>query len=107
MFEIVGRDKLNARQAEKLVRSIFAADEPFDKVRKLRYPQLSDLEKRLADYKEKYLSGSGIVLHEPAYFEGDAFTLEFSFENKQQYEKKLNKLERLKENIHEICRLLY
>ncbi|MBN1798286.1 MAG: hypothetical protein JW822_06900 [Spirochaetales bacterium] len=107
VFEIVGRDTLNAEQAEKLVRKIFSFDTPLQKIREIRYPKLSDLERRLADYKKQYFRGSGIVLHEPPYFEGNAFTLTFSFENKQQYEKKITKLARLKENIHEICRLLH
>jgi hypothetical protein len=105
--EIIKRDKLKSAQREKFIKTIFSQDKPLKEVRKLRYPTLTGLEKRLANFKEQYLKGSGVALHEPPYFEGNAFRLSFSFENKQQYEKKVTRLIRLKQNIHELIRLLH
>jgi hypothetical protein len=107
LFEIIRRDKLKSKQQEALIRKIFAQDEPLKKVLELRYPTLSGLEKRLSEFKKQYLKGSGVVLQAPPYFEGSSFSLGFAFENEQQYEKKVAKLLRLKENIHELFRLLH
>jgi len=107
IFEIVERDKLKSQQKVKLIQAVFSQTRPFKKAIELRYPKLTGLEKRLGDFKKQYLSGSGVVLHEPPYFEGNAFTLSICFENKQQYEKKIDKLVRIKENIHELFGLLH
>jgi hypothetical protein len=104
--EIIRRDGLPAKQAGELVKKVFADEKPPARAATLRYPRLTDAEKRFTRFKERHLKGSGISLHAPPYYEGSEFHIEFRFRDYSQYVKRADKLSGLKENINELFQIL-
>jgi hypothetical protein len=74
---------------------ILAAASPEQELRRLRMPELAELEERFKDITGRLLKGAGVSVKAPPYFEGARFTVEFAFGSKEELRKKIRALERL------------
>ena len=107
LFE-VGR-KLRFSQAEigDLAKRAFGDPQPIETVHRLRFPVLTELEERFAALAEQLLKGSGVQVHPPPYYEGEAFTVEFAFNSAKSLERKLNALHSLEGHLDALLELLH
>lgn len=105
--EVVMRDSLGENGISSLLRRLEESGDPTEAVRKERFPGLESLEDSFAVFRERVLSGSGIEVRPPKYFEGSRFSVSFSFESDRQLDRILEKLHTVRENTYELSRLLY
>ncbi len=88
------------------IRTAFAEPDPPAALRALRFPRLSELERRFRDLHDSILTGSGVELRPPPNFEGTAFQVRFAFETKAQLRKRLEALGKLEYRCDELFELL-
>ena len=67
---------------------------------------LSELEGRFHDLERSTLEKSGIRLEAPAFFEGEAFTVSFSFRSRASLARKVARLRVLEDRSDELFTLL-
>ncbi|MFH2013295.1 MAG: ParB/RepB/Spo0J family partition protein [Pseudomonadota bacterium] len=67
-------------------------------LRKLRYPRITEAENDFLEMKGKLNLEDKIKLTPPPSFEGDRYGIEFQFENMEDMEEKLKKIDSIKEN---------
>ena len=104
--EIIRRDDVPKPEAVRMCKNLLSKKNPIDAVRKLRYPELSELYRKLQAIKDEYINRSGIKLCEPPFFEGSSFEIRFSFQSKKQLKKQIKVLENLMEKADELLALL-
>ncbi|MFO8042332.1 MAG: hypothetical protein R6U25_03945 [Alkalispirochaeta sp.] len=76
-------------------------------LRRRRYPELTDLERRFEALRRRMLSGTGVTLAPPTNFEGDRFQVSFSFRNDAELRARLQATQRLEEAVDELLELLF
>jgi hypothetical protein len=81
--------EMDRNQKTKRLRDLF---------REKRFPRLYASEKRFAGSLKKISTGNRMSLHPPDYFEGDAFTVHFSFRDPKELTHHLKTLEQLAQN---------
>jgi len=106
LSEIRMRDSLQDEQVRALAEEALAAGDPIEAIREARYPQLSGLARRFDAIRERYTGRTGVSLEAPANFEGDGFTVSYSFSTKAEFQKKLRALEKLEEGCDRLAELL-
>ena len=79
LAEIGKRDELSCGKLIELTGRLLQADDPDEAIEGVRNPQLTGLTKRFQDIEERYLKNTGVRLDAPAFFEGDAYTISFTF----------------------------
>ncbi len=100
---------LGGRPAGEVIgymRTAFADPDPPAALRALRFPRLSELERRFGEIRDRNLSGSGVELQPPPGFEGSAFQVRFGFETRAQLLKRLEALQKLESRCDELFELL-
>ena len=75
-------------------------------LRRLRYPTLTDLEDQFGEIRRGIFHGTGVELTAPPYFEGESFTVAFTFRNCAELEERTRSLERLKGSCEELFGIL-
>lgn len=90
-----------------LVRNTLNSADPLKTAQALRFPGLTAMEERFLELKGKLLTGTGIKLTPPSFFEGENFNISFSFSSKKALEKKIDYLKTFAEKTDELFELLY
>lgn len=90
-----------------LVRNTLNSADPLKTAQALRFPGLTAMEERFLELKGKLLTGTGIKLTPPSFFEGENFNISFSFRSKKALEKKIDYLKTFAEKTDELFELLY
>jgi len=106
LSEIQKRDALTGDQVIALTDELAASDDPVTALEKMRNPGLSDLTARFEAVKERYTQHTGVTLEAPKFFEGDAYTVSFSFSNAAELVRKRRILEKIEEVSDELEDLL-
>jgi hypothetical protein len=120
--ELAGRDRLSVAQVTALARTALAAPRgpavggpsetgsaglaALAALHELRSPLLVDLRRRWATLEQELLSGSGVFLESPPYFEGDTIRVSFSFRSRAGLARKLGALARAEERCDELLSFL-
>ena len=104
--EIIKKRFLDNNKSFSLVKNLLEEENPFEVAGKARYPELSSCTEKFDRFNDTVLKGSGIKLKHPPYFEGNSYSVEFSFKSKKHLEKIISRLLELKEKSDEIFELL-
>jgi hypothetical protein len=106
MEEIRRRERLDEPALLCLLSEALEAKDPLTVIYRRRYPVLSELEGRFHDLERSTLEKSGIRLEQPAFFEGEAFTVSFSFRSRASLARKIARLRVLEDRSDELFTLL-
>lgn len=106
LSEVLLRDSVSADQAISLTATLLEAVKPLKALAEVRYPALSDTHRRFAHIEREYVDNTGIKVDPPAYFEGDSYTVTFSFRNGAELKRKSEVLGRLVEACDRLEELL-
>lgn len=106
LLESVRRDALEADAAAVRAEELLEADDPVAAVRRLRYPDLTEMERRFEKLRDRALAGTGIVLRAPPGFEGDAYALQFEVSTPEELRRRTTDLKRLNEVADGLFELL-
>jgi ParB family chromosome partitioning protein len=100
--EVSLRDELTVREMVRGEIEAIVSDAGLSKVQKthrvrrrlrvMRYPQLTELEKEFQEKRRGLGLSPGISLNSPPYFEGDTFRLEFGFKDVGEFKAIVSKL---------------
>ncbi len=104
LFEIWKRDALSDAELLVLAEEVLSSDEPKRIAEALRYRELHFMEETLQTIRSRI--GKGIRVDAPPHFEGDAFTVSFSFQTMEEFDKKMLRLGKLKDSGEELFALL-
>ncbi len=112
--EIGGRDRLFGTQLGELAQSALAlrrgatqaGQEALSALRERRSPLQADLRRRWASLEQELLSGSGVSLRPPPFFEGDSLQVSFSFRTRAGLGRRLRALDRVEERCGELLSFL-
>jgi hypothetical protein len=110
--EIARRDRLPEPACVDLVRTLLDGSsplEPSDPVaaaRALRYPTLTVMQRAFDEIAHKTMAGSGVDLAAPEAFEGDSYSISFTFRSKHELEVRLAATRRLLDRCDELFDLL-
>ena len=104
--EIVRRDNLDSETVKSIVLDAVGSADPTKAIRRRRYPMLTSMEDRFVACRDRYLRGSGAKLKAPEYFEGDAYSVSFSFRSREELSERIAALSRLQEGTDELFDLL-
>ncbi len=107
LLEVRRKQALSPQAVSALVERALKEERPADAVHRLRFPALSALHQRFSDLRRELLGGSGIRLTPPPDFEGDSFTVEFSFNSPKSLKRKMTGLRALGQRSDELFELLY
>ncbi len=106
LYEIWKRDKLSKKQFLNVVQRVLSAKNPQREAEKIRYPELARMEERYCRFKREELDGTGIELSHPPGFEGDSFTVSFSFSGKEDLSARIESLKLLRDKCDRLLELL-
>ena len=89
-------------------RASAALDErdPVAALRRLRYPTLTHLEEQFCGIRRESLHGTGVDLTAPPYFEGESFSVSFTFRNCAELVERTQALERLEGSCDQLFEFL-
>ena len=104
--EILKKGFLSRDDVSVMIDNASLQDDPFDYVSLQRYPHLRNMENSFHEYTERNLKGSGIMLKAPPWFEGNSFSVSFSFSSDKQLGRIIEKLDNIRKTSDEIFRLL-
>jgi hypothetical protein len=107
LFEVSRKAELSQAETKELAGRAIRDPNPLGFVRRLRYPTLSELERRFSQLEEQLLKGSGVRIKPPPYFEGDAFTVEFEFTSGRSFNRRLDTLQTLEGRLDALLQLLH
>ncbi|MBN1412814.1 MAG: hypothetical protein JW969_18350 [Spirochaetales bacterium] len=105
-YEVVRRDKLDCEKALDVLEDILKSESPLENLSGMRFPLLTASRRQFDTFKEKYLPSAGIRLTPPDYFEGDHFSVSFSFYSKKSLARKISKLKNIEEHSDELFDIL-
>ena len=106
LAEIQRRDNLSGQGVIALASEALRAKDPTAAVGRIRNPELTSLTERFEAVKEQFTRHTGVNLQAPPYFEGDAYTVSFSFRNSTDLQMKIRAIEKLKDGCSELEDLL-
>ena len=106
LYELMQGGRSSAEELCEPARAALESGEPIRYLRRLRYPELSELERAHTEIVQRALSGSGVRCEPPAYFEGEAFSVSFSFASGVELERRIQGLERLRDETERLFALL-
>ena len=107
LIEVSVKQGIPEEKILSLVRNTLNSADPLKTAQALRYPELTAMEARFLELKGKLLTGTGIKLTPPSFFEGENFNISFSFSSKKALEKKINYMKTFAEKTDELFELLY
>ena len=105
-LEICRRDRLSPEQSRELMKEIAASENPGACIAAIRNPKMEAMKKSFGEYSEKYIKGSGIILEAPQNFEGSSYTVRFQLKSRNQLERIIKTLGKVKESAEELFKLL-
>ncbi|MCF7929819.1 MAG: hypothetical protein K9L29_12160 [Spirochaetales bacterium] len=106
LYEASRRREAGENEQLELAGKILASKDPLEAAQALRFPFITDLERRFDGLRQEVLRKSGVELDHPPGFEGEAFTVRFDFRSPVDLERKIGKLKELKERSNELFDLL-
>jgi len=95
LAEIRLRDALTDDGVTALAKDTLASTDPAAALGRMRNPGLSELTDRFKQITTKYTNGTGVSLEPPEFFEGDAYTLSFTFSTGSELERKRKVVEKI------------
>jgi hypothetical protein len=112
--EIGGRERLSGAELGELARSALASGQAaaragqkaLSALRERRAPLQADLRRRWEALERELLSGSGVSLSPPPFFEGDRLQVSFSFRTRAGLVRRLKALDRVEERCEELLSFL-
>jgi hypothetical protein len=104
--EVIKRDMLPRDAQIGLIVNALASNNPRAEIEKKRFPGLYAMHRKLDNFKATKLEGSGIELVSPPLFEGDSFSVSFSFTSAKNFKKKCATLASIGDSVHELFELL-
>jgi hypothetical protein len=104
--DVIKRDRLIKEEIVNLFEEVITSEDPVSFAKRKRFPQLSHLKDRFRSIKDEVVRGTGISLQQPPYFEGDAYSVSFSFTSKKNLSRKIRVLKKLEERSDELFELL-
>lgn len=107
LLEVSMKQEVPEEKILPLVRNTLNAADPLKTAQALRFPELTAMEERFLELKGQLLTGTGIKLTPPSFFEGENFNISFSFSSKKALEKKISYLKTFAEKTDELFNLLY
>jgi hypothetical protein len=107
LLEVSVKHKIPEEKFLSLVSNTLNAADPLKTAKALRFPELTAMEERFLELKGKLLTGTGIKLTPPSFFEGEEFNISFSFSSTKTLDKKINYLKTFAEKTDELFELLY
>ena len=107
LLEVSVKQGIPEEKILSLVRNTLNSADPLKTAQALRFPELTAMEERFLELKGKLLTGTGIKLTPPSFFEGENFNISFSFSSKKALEKKINYMKTFAEKTDELFELLY
>lgn len=107
LIEVSVKQGIPEEKILSLVRNTLNSADPLKTAQALRFPELTAMEERFLELKGKLLTGTGIKLTPPSFFEGENFNISFSFSSKKALEKKIDYLKTFAEKTDELFELLY
>jgi hypothetical protein len=107
LFEVSRKSRLSQTEIGDLAKRAFGDPQPIETVHSLRFPMLTELDRRFAAVAEQPLKGSGVRLSPPPYFEGEAFSVEFGFNSAKSLSRKLSALHALEGRLDALFELLH
>lgn len=107
LLEVSVKQRIPEKRILSLVRNTLNTADPCKTAKALRFPELTAMEERFLELKGKSLTGTGIKLTSPSYFEGESFNISFSFSSKRALEKKINYLKTFAEKTNELFEFLH
>ncbi len=105
-YEAIMRDTIEGEAQISFLGETLASGHPLAEMEKARFPRLAEKGKKLDELRKKNLSGSGITLEAPPQFEGDSFTISFSFSSRKSFCRRLESLRKIEDSIDELIGLL-
>jgi len=105
-FEIIKRDNVDTAGTKELFHSLLSSNNPLEELKKIRFPGLTQMEKKYNTLHKKYIAKEGFRMTHPSYFEGDSFSISFSFNSSENFKKKIKKLKNIQDHIDEFFSLL-
>ena len=107
LFEFSRKQNLSDRDVIAETEAALKDERPVEKIHRRRFPTLSAMEQSFAALEQDLLQGSGVQLKPPPYFEGEAFSVEFEFNNVKTFTRKLNALHSLEGRLDALFELLH
>jgi len=107
LFEVSRGRELTDLEIKEAARQALREPQPLETIHRMRFPTLTSLKSRFAAIERQLLKGSGVKLIPPPYFEGEAYTLELSFNSTKTFARKLRALESLQGRLDALLELLH
>lgn len=82
-------------------------DAIMDRLRRLRYPVLTDLEAAISRFHDRYTRGTGVEVTFPRNYEGEFLNVSFRIRSRAELERRMTTLERMKEEVDDLVGLLF
>ncbi len=99
LWEIAMRDRMDAKRTIEIARTVLPDRDPETRLRIMRYPELEGMYERFERLKTEVLSGTGVHLEPPDYFEGDSYRITFAFATREELSRRI----RAVESVEEVC----
>jgi hypothetical protein len=90
----------------ELIDEALSQPDPVAALSRRRYPSLTELSDRLERIRSETIEKSGVELSEPPYFEGERYSVSFTFAGSEELDRRIAALERLKSRTRELQDLL-
>jgi hypothetical protein len=107
LFEVSRKRGFSREEIIQEADRAFRDRQPIETIHRLRFPTLTDLQRRFSALEERLLKGSGVQVKPPPYFEGDTFTVEFDFNSVKSFNRKFNTLHALEGSLDAFFELLH
>ncbi|MDA3947695.1 MAG: hypothetical protein PF508_00585 [Spirochaeta sp.] len=78
-----------------------------DRLRRLRYPVVTDIETAMGRFHDRYTRGTGVEVAFPRNYEGEFLNVSFRIRSRAELERRLAALERMKEEVDDLVGLLF
>ena len=78
-----------------------------ERLRRLRYPVVSDIDTAMAEFRDRYTRGTGVDVAFPRNYEGEFLNISFRVRSRAELERRISALERMKEEVNDLVGLLF
>lgn len=106
LAEVSRRDTLSTDEVISRTTDALASTDPAAALDRVRNPGLSDLVARFDRITERYTKGTGVRIEPPQFFEGDGYSISFSFSTGGELERKRKVVEKIEGICDELEDLL-
>jgi len=106
LTEITLQKRLRPEQTAALAGEALAAPRPLQILEQQRYPRLTELKRGWSELTGSLLSGSGVTISPPPWFEGDSIEVRFTFTDRRTLTRRLRALARVERRCDELTGFL-